>query len=249
MADPKVTIERPRRRPRKGGFSSVVDFVQSDRLFAGTGVQFDADQCMLPVGEVQLCYVPDVGATDKEGEGTSWSEGIGVNFAGYVGVECFLHEGSSADFQDRARRGFEAGQDRFVEAQVWVWLAAATGLAAATSIASAIGKLEEHADANYVGAPILHISREDAVLATAAGALLGDKDGAGTLFTPHGTPVVASSAYASGTVAISGDMTGVQSELKVRSDVSHLTNRELAIAERAFNVAVDCGYREKITFA
>lgn len=248
MADPMVTIERPRRRPRKGGLSSVIEFTQSDRLFAGNGVQFDADQCMLPVGSVQLCYTPNVGATDKQGEGTSWGEGIGVNFAGYVGVECFLHEGSAADFQDRARRGFEAGQDRFVEAQVWAWLAAATGLAAATSIASAIGKLEEHADANYVGMPILHLSREDVNLAAAAG-IIETEPGSGLLFTVNGTPVVASSAYASGTIAISGDMTGVQSELRVRSDISHKTNRELAIAERAFNVAVDCDFREKITFA
>lgn len=249
MADPMATVERPRRRPRKGGLSSVVDFVQNDRLFASRGVQFDADMCMLVVGEVQLCYTPDVGAADKEGEGTGWSEGIGVNFAGYVGVECFLHEGSAQDFQDRARRGFEAGQDRFVESQLWLWLNAATGLAAATSVASAIGKLEEDADSKYVGAPILHMSREDAVLAAAGGAISPNPVDDGKLWTPNGTPVVASSAYASGTIAISGDLTPVQSELKVRSDIAYTTNRELAIAERAFNVVVDCGYREKITFA
>jgi hypothetical protein len=248
VADPMVTVARPRRTARKGGLSSVVAYETSDRLFASTGVQYDADHCMPVVGEVQLCYTPDVAAAAKEGEGTSWANGIGVNFAGYIGVECFLHEGSAADFEDRARRGFEAKQDRFVEGQLWLWLVGATGLAAATSVVAAIGKLEEDADQKYVGAPILHMSREDADAAAAAGVLV-TQAGSGQLFTANGNPVVASSAYASGTIAISGDLTPVQSELKVRSDIAHTTNREVAIAERAFNVVVDCDYREKITFA
>ena len=242
MATPAERVEPPRRRPRKGGIRNGADFRPNNRLGRAGTVQFDADVCSPVVGEVQLCYGPDVAAADKEGTQGFPSGGPVIPiFGGYIGVECFLHPDN--EYEARARRALELAEDRFIEEQLWTWLVAGTGTVA-TSIDAAIAAAEQDADDNYVGEPVLHLSREDADLATV---LLPNPVDDGKLWTRHGTPVVASGRYASGTVVISGGITIDQSDVvtRVGDDLTH--NKRLAIAERVYGIIVDCDYRAEFT--
>lgn len=245
MADPTITTQPPRRTPRKGGIVDVADFRTDDRLAAGVGTVYDADSCTVDLGEINLCYAPDVSPSAKVGEGIVTGDGIVPTFGGYVGVECFI--GPWDDYVGRARAALEQSEGRFIESVLGPWLTAGVAVAA-TSLADAIAKLEQHADANYVGAPVLHLSRQNAVLAASQFLIFADQDASsGRLWTANGTPVVASGAYAAGDVRMSGGITVLTSEITVTEglDITHNTN--LAVAERAYNIIVDCDYRTVAT--
>lgn len=246
MATPTVRIQAPRRLPRKGGITAVAEVFEDPRIAAAGALQYDAEACSLAVGEIQLCYGPDVSAADKTGDGLSAGEGIVPVFGGFVGVQCYA--GSTEDeYGPRAKAQLEAVQDRLIESVLWGWLTAEAATGAGATLAAAIGAAEEHADANYVGLPVLHLSREDAVLAAAAGAISPNPADNGKLWTPNGTPVVASSSYASGTVAVSGGVSVGHTPTKVIEGQDYAHNQFLAIAERAYGLAVDCDYRAEFT--
>lgn len=241
MANPTITIAAPRRLARKGGISTVAEFRTDDRLFLGANLVYDALPCAMGVTDVQLCYGPDVDADDKVGAGIQIATSIIDTFGGYVGVECFM--GPWDDYADRARDTLAQGQDRVIEARLGTWLSSAATTVATGGYAGVIGALEEVADQSYLGLPALHLSRQDAVLAAAEFAIFPDDSYDGRLWTANGTPVVASSSYAVGKVAISGDILVVQSGIRVSEGLDLTHNRNLAIAERAFNIAVDCDFR------
>ena len=176
---------------------------------------------------------------------TGLPDGLGsimTPFGGYVGVECWAGS-TESEYGPRARRQFEGAQDRVVEAALWTWLTALAADTTANTLDKAIAKAEQYADANYVGRPILHISREDADLATH----LSDAQPDGKMFTRNGTPVVASGRYTPGTIVISGGMTIVQSDIAVHEGRQLEANKFMAIAERAFAAAVDCEFRREFT--
>lgn len=246
MATPAVRVAPPRREPRKGGLKSVVGPFRPNNDLGRSGVlQYDADVSTAVVGTVQLCYGPALGALpEKTGQGFDSGAQVGDVFGGYIGVECFLHPDNDDDA--RVRRALELGESRFIEERLWVWLNAAANTAA-TSLLNAISAADEHADDNYLARPVLHMNRGDAVLAAAAGALSPNPVDDGKLWTPNGTPVVASGAYTAGTVAVSGDISVEASEVYVRpgDDLTH--NTRLVIAERVYGLLVDADYRAKFT--
>ena len=174
------------------------------------------------------------------GAGTS----VVPNFGGYTGVECFISPDSDDDYPARARRALELGQDRLIESVLWGWITGGTAVVG-TTLTKTIAAADEAADAAYIGLPILHLSREDADQALAAGVLVFVD---GVLQTASGTPVVASSAYASGVVGVTGGITIEQSSIRVSPgrDITH--NTALAIAERIYGIIVDCSYRAEYTF-
>lgn len=241
MADPTITTAPPRRTPRKGGISSVADFRTDNRLASGVGVNYDADSCTVDLGAITLCYAP-VTVDDKEPQGITIGNGIGPTFGGYVGVECFI--GPWDDYADRARAALEQSEDRLIESVLAEWLPDG-GLLSGTSLADVIAKLEGHADANYVGAPVLHLSRQNAVLAASQFLIFTDTNdpASGKLWTANGTPVVASGAYGPTDVRISGDITVLHSEVVVTQGFGLTQNRSMAVAERTYNIIVDCDYR------
>lgn len=354
MASPTVLVAAPPRRPRKGGISAVVDFVDNPRLAAATSLQYDAAACSLAVGSVQLCYgpavntgtnevqtvtitgaptggtfrltfagqqtatiaynataatvraalealstigvgsvtvtggpgpatpyvvtfveqlaaenvgqmtashaftggttpaiavattTPGVAVVNKAGDGLAPGTGVIPNFGAYVGVECWIGQ-TMDEYGPRARAHLESVQDRAVEAALWTWLNAAPNVnatAAAGGLAEAIALAEQHADSNYVGEPIIHISRHDALR---AGVISPAPVADGVLWTPNGTPIVASGRYTSGTVAVSGAIGGEQSPIRVSEGLDVTHNTMLAIAERIFGLTVDCDYRAKFT--
>lgn len=163
-------------------------------------------------------------------------------FGGYIGVECTMHPDN--DFEGRARAALELAQGRYLEEVLWGWLSGGTAITTANTLVKAIAQADNHADANYLGQPIMHLNRGDADEAFAAGALTRQD---GKLVTANGTEVVASHEYTAGTVAISGDITVEQSAIVTAPAVDYNHNTEMWIAERVWSVLVDCDYRAEFT--
>lgn len=243
MATPAERTTPPRRTPRVGGIKGFADWRENERLGRAGTLQFDAPPCSPVVGTVQLCYGPDVDAEEKEGFGFASGAPVLPPFGGYVGVQCLIHPDN--DYDGEARAGLELAEGRYVEAQLWTWLAGGSGTAAAT-LGAAIAAADEHADDNYTGRPVLHLNRGDAVLARQSGHLRGGGEG-GKLFTANGTPVIASGAYTAGTVVISGDLTVEQSPIVVKPGDDLTYNTRLVIAESIYALLVDCDYRAEFT--
>lgn len=241
MATPNVFVSPPRREPRKGGIKAVTgDFVTTERLGAGGGIEWISDGCEFPHAAPGLCFVPNPVTGDKEFEGIV--QGAGPIFGLYAGVECFLTAGS--DYDDRARALLDQGEGRGVEEVLWEW-AATTGGApnAAASLVDAIALAEESADTYYVGAPVILMSRRVAVWARSVGALFGGTAWDGDLWTANGTPVIASGAASDTQLSIIGWPTVYSSgEAVVINAIEHTTNRQMAIAERIYAIAVDCAF-------
>ena len=241
MATPAERVASPRRRPRKGGIGSVADFRSNDRLGRAGTLQFDADVCSPVVGAVQLCFGPDVDAQDKVGtQGFSSGAPALLPFGGYIGVECFIHPDN--DYDARARAALELAQDRFIEEQLWAWLNAAPSTAAA-DLKAAVSAADDFADENYIGLPVIHVNRGDVVGLGLDPNPVDD----GKLWTKNGTPVIASSKYAAGTVVVTGDVTVEQSAIVTAPAIEYGRNLEMAIAERVWSVLVDCDFRHKFT--
>ena len=239
MADPTITVQPPTRRPRKGGISTVADFRTDNRLFIGALPVYDALPCSLEVESVELCYV-DSEAVDKVPEGIEIAEAIGPTFGGYMGVECFV--GPWDDYADRARASLEAAQDRVIEEALSDYLATLGPGTGSADLVTLIANLESEADAAYVGGPTILISRYEATIAASQFALFPDPSFDGRLWTANGTPVLASSQFDVGRVYSVGALTVLQSEIVVSEGYALTTNRNMAIAERAFNILIDCDY-------
>jgi hypothetical protein len=186
---------------------------------------------------------PGVPPTDKTVGGLGSGASVVPNFGGYIGVECFLH-GTPDEYGPRASDALELAQDRFVEGVLWGWITAAAATGTATGLVAAIALAEENADVSYIGRPVIHLSRQDAVTAFAASALVV-RDG--KLETANRTPVVASGAYATGIVGVTGGITVEQSSIRVSPGLNYTKNTMLAIAERVYGIIVDCDYRAEYT--
>lgn len=236
MAEPRVLVSPPERRPRRGGIKSVVDnFTTVPRLGAAGAVEWISEGCGLPQIAPGLCYQANAPTGDKT------FDGVGVDtgpvFALYAGVECFL--GPSMDYDRRALALLESGEDRGVEDALWEWATTTAGAAApGTTWPQSIGALEEEADQYYPGMPVAMMSRASAVSARAARAIFGDEEG--NLWTTNGTPVIASAMAADNHAVIFGFPTVYASASSVVQTTDHTVNKAMAIAERIYAIAVDC---------
>lgn len=240
MAGPNVFVSPPQRQPRKGGIKSVIgEFTTTERLGAGAGIEWISQGCDLPKAAPGLCFVPNPVTGDKEFGGID--RGAGPIFGLYAGIECFL--GPNSDYDQRARDLLSEGEGRGVEEVLWEW-AAATGGAAlpATSLVDAIAQAEESADSYYVGGPVMIMSRRVAVWARSVGALFGGTAWDGDLWTANGTPVIATAAASDSQLSIMGWPTVYTSDMTVINAVDQTHNKEMAIAERIYAIAVDCAF-------
>jgi len=240
MAGPNVFVSPPQRQPRKGGIKSVIgEFTTTERLGAGAGIEWISQGCDLPKAAPGLCFVPNPVTGDKEFDGID--RGAGPIFGLYAGIECFL--GPNSDYDQRARDLLSEGEGRGVEEVLWEW-AAATGGAAlpATSLVDAIAQAEESADSYYVGGPVMIMSRRVAVWARSVGALFGGTAWDGDLWTANGTPVIATAAASDSQLSIMGWPTVYTSDMTVINAVDQTHNKEMAIAERIYAIAVDCAF-------
>lgn len=247
MATPTSRADAPQRSPRKGGLSAVTGpYRTNERLGVGGTVLFDPEQCGFTFGEVAMCYSTDTTQDEMVGSAPANGASIGENFGGYTGVECYLN-GNVQEYAPLAQAQLIAGQDRFIEARLGTWLEASTATAAGATLFDAIALADARGDLDYIGLPVVHVNRGDAVRAVAEGSLIAGAPGSGELWTPNGTPVVASVAYAASRVYVSGSIAVEHSSIGVfpGQDLTH--NTTLAIAERVYSLLVDCEYRYKFT--
>jgi hypothetical protein len=239
MADPTVLVEAPRRRPRKGGIKAVANIVPLPRAFAAARLDWLGEGCNFPLDAPGLCWGEVVADADKEFEGIADGQS-GLIFGGYAGVAC-VDMTAEAEFEARARRTLEAGEDRYIEGKLVAWLETldATPTAGSAWVAS-IAAAEQAADVNYVGMPIFVMSREDAALAVQAGALTGDPDQ--PLYTRNGSPVLATGKLDPGTYYVTGDITVWQSDVFTATTKHPTRNLAMALAERGYALGIDCDY-------
>lgn len=236
-------VTPPPRKPRAGGIKSIVgDFIEEPRLAASTGIVWEGSDCLVQMSKTRAgCYDAIVPAEPKTSSGVSQYEGIAPAFAGYAGVECWI--GGDADgesFAEQARRHLLEIEDRAVEEYLADWAEASSTSLTAASITAAIASLEEDADRYYVGQPVLLMTRDAAVYAYAASALVREN---GQLVTPNGTPVIASAFNVDEKVSIIGWPAVYASPIVAGSAALTKKNLDLAIAERVYAVGVDCEYR------
>lgn len=234
----------PRRSPRRGGIRSVAEFRAAEGRFGLGGiVEYTSPGCGIAVGDVELCYPsPADPQAEKTRAGIETLVGIGPVFGVYAGVECWL---GGSDYEGDAQRLLEQGADRAVEAAINTWVQADTAGTAQTSFAAAIAIADNTADGAYPGLPTILMNRGDAVLAYAEDALWSD--GSGALWSPNGTPVIASAAFEAGTVAVTGGITVLEGATETHRVQQYELNTEYAIAERVYAVLVDCNYLETWT--
>lgn len=242
-----LQVQPPARQARLGGIKSVIgDFIDSPRLAAvmqGGGIAWEDPGCGRPSRTQAGCYDTVVAPAEKERDGYLELTSIGDPFAIYVGKECYLGGDDDQSYADQATALLEAWEDREVEKELWQWAADAANPDTAASVREAIGLAEQHADANYVGQPVLVMSR---AAAEAAGNLISWEGGQSV--TRLGTPVIATgSADADDVITIVGRPAVYASPTKAYPSVNTRENLGLAIAERVVAVGVDCDYRHAVS--
>lgn len=240
-------VTAPARRPRSGGIKDVIDgYVTEERLAAVEGVEWEDAGCGFPRETFAACagdLVPD-----KEYDGVETLEGIGKPFFLYAGVQCYLGgDNDGPSYAEQASAILAAGEDRAIEERLWAWALDATDTDTAATLVEAIAAAEKYADANYVAAPVLILSRDAATLAFAAGALERED---GKLVTANGVRVLATGVVAdadAGTVGIIGQPAVYAGNDVVRQTPDTTLNTSMAIAERGYAVGVDCQFRYTVT--
>lgn len=243
MANPTNLVEPPRRRPRKGGIKAVANVLPAPRLFASAALDWLGEPCEFPVDAPGLCWGAVVPDDPKQAQDGISEEQSNLVFGGYTGVECW-DLASADDFEARARRTLEQGEDRYVEGKLLALLASIDSTPTVVGgWVDAIAQAEETADAAYLGQPVIVMSRFGAVQAKAADAIDGDEDG--NLWTPNGTPVLATGSFPPATetnLYITGDITMWHSDLVATTVTDPTRNTALSIAERAYALGIDCNY-------
>ena len=208
--------------------SDVPLMTASHTFTGGTAPNVTVATTTAGVAPKSAVWLPDAGV------------GIGQSFGGYLGVECWLGQ-TQDEYGPRAREALELAQGPVLEQKLWAWITAGAGTGA-SSLTEAIALAETAADTGYVGRPVLHMNRGDVTRAKGALEVVD-----GRLFTVNRTPVVASSKYAANTVGITGGITVTQSPIEVNQGLNLERNRFMAIAERVYNIAVDCAFRAEYT--
>lgn len=246
MADPLIYVDAPHREPRRGGIKSVTgEFQHLDRLGAAANVQYTAAGCVWPAVAPGLCW-GTVTEGDKDFTGLATELGIASIFGQYFGVECYLGAGNDVEYADRARSHLANTEAHEVEAVLAGWAAGGVATGGAT-LGSAVAGLDQYADQNYPGAPVMLLNRGTAVAARAAGVIRGG-DQAGSLWTANGSPVVASWVVPAGKAYAIGWPTVYASDIGVVGARNLTQNKEMAIAERLYALTVDCQFRAVATF-
>lgn len=247
MAQP---VAPPRRKARKGGIKSIIgDYVTEPRLAVSQGVAWEDAGCAVELSPTRAgCYDAVIQDAAKVPDGVMQFEAIGDAFARYAGVECWLGGDSDGpSYAEQASAALAEREDRSLELTLWEWAAASASTETAASLEAAIAAADEQADEEYIGLPVIIISRASADLALASGVIAREDGG---LVTANGTPVLATGAVpdaAEGNVSVIGWPEVYASPVISGVAPSPTTNRELAIAERVYAIGVDCSFRHYVT--
>ena len=246
-------IAAPKRRPRLGGLKDIIDpFVDEPRITATTDFVWEDSGCSVSASATRAGCVDDVvadGDFDEDATGIGQFELIGPAFARFKAIRCFLGGDNDSDgtYEAQAIAALEAVEDREIEAVLWGWAEAATATSTASSFVGAIAAAEEYADRNYIGMPLMIMSRGSAQAAFEKGAL-SRKDG--VLVTGNGTPVLATGSVPDAeqdTVAVIGWPAVYVGKVVAAMATDHRYNTALAVAQRAYGIGVDCEFRYTAT--
>lgn len=243
-----LTIEAPAitGKPR-GGLIQVANVIdQTDGVYTYNGVTYESALC----GPNRR--VPTVEGTEKIFDITGTNSS--VQFGVYRGVEgpILTHYGDS---ERAVTEAFNNGESWAVERaiQELVLNTKATDITptpgtALTNVKEAIGLLEQYAQDNYVGLPLIHGNR---IATTIIPDLQVDKD-TWRMHTVHGTPIANGGGYYSvgpGRTAaarqawlfVTGQVNIFRGPLRTYGDAPALKqNREFALAERTYSVTIEC---------
>jgi hypothetical protein len=243
-----LQVQAPTRRPRQGGIKTVIEggaFIPVPRLAVvnqAGGLAWEDSGCGMPQATRAGCYDDVVLAADKTFDGVSQYTTIGDPFARYAGVECYLGGDADRSYVEQAAALLEQGEDRAVEESLWAWAIDGPNVSA-VSYVDALGVVEQEADRNYVGAPVILVSRQGAEALFAAGAIVRE---GGRLVTGNGNWVLATgmvdSTDATTVVAVGAIAVYTSTEVRV-SAPQFDENLDAAIAERVYAIGVDCSYR------
>lgn len=242
-----VLVAAPARKPRLGGIKSIVgEFTVVERLSVTQGgITWDALGCAFPSATRAGCYDAVVPDAPKTPVGIATPAGAVDAFALYNGIECTLggDTGTEGSFESQAEALLLQGEDRKIEAKLWGWLNAVASTNA-PDLVQALAAAESDADANYLGQPVITVSRYDSQRLFAAGALVRE---GGVLVTANGSPVLATSAVTNGKVSATGALEVYATSI-ISAQAPRLNqNKDLAIAERVYAIGVDCAYRKTFT--
>lgn len=243
-------VTAPVRKARSGGIKDIVTFIEEERLGGPADlIVWDAAGCTFPSETRGGCYTLALAdgeeAVAKTGVAPGQGQTIAPPFAQYAGVTCWLGGDNEGDtYAAQAASLLQDGEDRGVEAKLWDWATGAEETSTAAALPAAIGAADTHADANYVGQPVLLISRTNANLAVAAGVIAAKE---GVLTTPTGMPVIASSQVPSDQIAVVGAIAVYATPIRSALGRDIRSNMDLAIAERVYSIGVDCDYRHIVT--
>jgi hypothetical protein len=245
MAGPTVVVEAPPRAPRLGGIKAVATVLGEQRLAVAEGIIYQSDGCTFPQPAVGLCYEANPPVDAKTYVGITNQEAVVPPFSLYAGVACYL--GPDTDYTERANAILDQGEDRVLETRLEDWADGGTALATSTNLAAAIAKVEDAADANYLGQPVIVMNRGDAVLAASQNALWYGIDG--VPMTINGNRVLASSSFPAGTVYALGSIVVIKDFLGnfEAQELEH--NRLWAIGEAVYTILVDCAYSVRSALA
>jgi hypothetical protein len=241
MATPLTWIEAPARAPRPNTSLDVIPVhdVSNEHFI---GYQYMADPCGFPSMLPQDCYI-----TYGPAEGTPKGFEDPGNpvvtdvFGAYQGIECFLNGGLD-DFQALAERMLEAGEHRIVDGRLVGLLGGATATTppSASTIAGAIGILEEYLALEIPGQGYIYMGPVAATYAASNHLLIKNLDG--TLETYLGTPVIVLTEPSSaGTVWASGPVNLWRGPVVTTQAPGWTLNMGRALAERLYSLAVECG--------
>ncbi|QNJ55524.1 hypothetical protein SEA_PHINKY_32 [Microbacterium phage Phinky] len=244
MAGPTLTIQPPTRASRLGGIMQVAEVRVNARVGIGQNVKLISAGCEFPNTEVLRCFA-EAEVPDKTYDPIVIDDAVAEPFVIFAGVQCHLSADVS-DYLPRARQQLEDGQGRVLEDALESWGVGGTALAAGGSPTGAIARVDQELDDKYIGRGVILMSRFDAVLAAANGAL---KDVNGVPTTINGTPVIASGRVAPGTVYGFGSIVIEHSPVTDGEATDHETNKHFALAEATYVLAVDCEFRVKSSTA
>jgi hypothetical protein len=241
VSTPLTWIEAPARAPRPNTSLDVIPVYEvSAEHFVG--YQYMADPCGFPSMLPQDCYItygPTAG-TEKGFEDPG-NPVITDVFGAYQGIECYLNGGVD-EFRGLARRMLTAGEHRVIDGRLVGLLSGATATtpASASTIAGAIGILEQYLALEVPGQGYLYMGPVAATYAASAHLLIRNIDG--TLETYLGTPVVVlTEPSAAGTVWASGPANIWRGPVEVNDAPAWTTNRGRALAERLYSLSIECG--------
>jgi hypothetical protein len=254
-------VPAPSIKPVPGGLFSVAEIVDNQDRAAAMGAHYESVPCTFPHAAPGDCWI-SIGdytvASTKSVTAPGFSNTI-LNFPVYAGVQCFAE--AESDYDTKAIQLLEAGESVAVERIFYNWLTDNAGTALVTpvaSVTSAFGFAEFALAGQLPTLGLIHANRYVTSLAAAEGNLL---PGSGPLVTHQGTPIANGGGYQAdptafvpapaelGELFVTGAVTIYRSPIQVTRAGDWTHNKEMAIAERNYAIAVNCNFVKRIDFS